>query len=211
MLCKVKSNCSKSWDCDFCEDYKEYTPIDKRIKSPRQVRVRAERKAARKTVKSSKKSKIGRSARIAGKRAERELEKLLISWGLNAKRVAMSGALKATGLVGGDDLYAGDLKLTINGKRYNIESKRHQAVEPYYKLPPIIIKDFCILLTQDQLYAHMLGSNIKLETIEDKRFKRIHSYFEQDDSDIVAMKINYRPWLFAIKLDNFHELKGVLK
>ena len=208
--CVVKENCQRSYDCDFCDDYNLYLPVDVRIKSPKQIQIKAAKKALKKEKKQSSRSKIGKSARLAGKRAERELEKLLTSWGLEVKRVALSGALKANSLIGGRDMYAGDLKLTISDKMYDIESKRHSNLGSYYNKDLCYIEDFCYIVSADYMWQHLAGCDLPFATIEDKKMKKLHDFFEQDNSHIVAMKMNYKPWLFAIREDIFNELKGVI-
>lgn len=158
----------------------------------------------------STRSRIGKSARLAGKRAERELEKLLLSWGLDVKRVAMSGALKESSLIGDRRMYQGDLKLIIGGKTYDIESKRHASIKPYYERDLQHIEGFCFLLSQENLYRHLCGEVTSFQTKPDKRLKKLHDFFDQDDSHIVAMKVNYKPWLFAVREDIWKELRGVI-
>jgi hypothetical protein len=160
---------------------------------------------------STNRSKIGKSARLAGKRAERELEKLLLSWGLEVSRVAMSGALKDTNLVGDKGLYKGDLKLMVGNKIYDIESKRHANIKAYYDRKNQHIENFCVIVDEIDFLRHMNLEELELYLQPDKRLKRLHGFFEQDDSDIVAMKVNYKPWLFAVKEDTWEELRGVLK
>lgn len=155
-------------------------------------------------------SRTGKSARLAGKRAERELEKLLLSWGLNVSRVAMSGALKESCLVGDKRMYQGDLKLTVGGKTYDIESKRHANLKPYYERDLQYIEGFCYLLSEENLYKYLCGEVASFLTKPDKRLKKLHNFFNQDDSHIVAMKVNYKPWLFAVREDVWEELKGVI-
>lgn len=46
--CEVSSNCMKSYDCDWCKDYNEYSPINRNILSPAQKQKKEKKKAERK-------------------------------------------------------------------------------------------------------------------------------------------------------------------
>ena len=58
--------------------------------------------------------------------------------------------------------------------------------------------DLYILITQ--------GKIGETTDTPDKRFKMLHGYFDQDDSDIVAMKMNNQEPIFAVKEKFVEEL-----
>ncbi|MDT8900900.1 hypothetical protein [Anaeroselena agilis] len=176
------------------------------------MRVKEERKQAKKEKKQTSASKRGRANRNAGKRAEKGLENLLTSWGYECRRVPLSGALKGLNLVGClDDKLSGDLRLTVGGKEFKIESKKRADLNTYYRMVeetgPFVIDGFCIVMGEQNFEFLLNGARLSPDTVlPDKRFKRLHDWFDQDGSDIVAMKSNHRQWLFAITLNKAKEL-----
>lgn len=203
--------------CWFCEDYGLYQPKDFSILSPRQEERKLQKQLEKKVKKQSTASKRGKSNRRNGRAAERELVKWLEKIGLEAKLVPMSGALKANnvlkalGIVNIEDQMKGDIKLVINGKQYTIESKRDVNTDSWYKKAEegiIYIKDFAYLMRQDLFVAMINGVDIKvINEVDDKGFKKAHGYFDQDDSDIVAISRPYCDRLFFIRKEVYDELR----
>jgi hypothetical protein len=211
MKCSVYENCLKNWNCDWCDNYNEYTPKIKKILSPRQEEERARRKNERHKRRNSDPSKRGKANRKAGKRAEKSLEALFKSWSIPCSRVPMSGALKGTQLVGvPDDIFSGDLRIIINDKPRRIESKSRSNFDKFYKMTEGGViryedsyflmpeKDFSILLSCGKLGEYQI--------IHKEPTKALHSFFNQDNSDIVALKMNYLPWIFAVKEEFITEM-----
>lgn len=211
--CEVKDNCLKRYDCDWCEDYSEYTPIDRRIKSPRQLRNAQKRKAERKVKKISDASKRGRANRRNGRKAERDVENLLKELGLDASRTPMSGALKTNHLIPQlKDHVSGDIRVQYKGHELVVECKRNIHSDRWYKLLDegvIHIKDFCYGFRKDLFEYLVNGVAIGAITeMEDSRFKMLHKYFDQDNSDIVVVT---RPWhepLFFLREETYKLFRG---
>ena len=121
MTCKVRENCQqhvyKREQCWACEDYQLYQPVDRRIKSPRQERVKDERRRKKIDKKYSEASKRGKKSKRKGYSGENEVERTLQKYGIDAKRVPLSGALKS-------EKYGADVELPDGGK---IEVKRFKS------------------------------------------------------------------------------------
>lgn len=211
--CEVRENCLKRYDCDWCEDYNEYTPIDRRIKSPRQFRNAQKRKEARKVKKISDASKRGRANRRNGRKAERDVENLLKDMGLDASRTPMSGALKTNHLIPQlKDHISGDIRIQYKGHELVVECKRNIRSDRWYKLLDegvIHIKGFCYGFRKD-LFEYLVNgvTEGEITEVEDTRFKLLHTYFNQDNSDIVVVT---RPWhepLFFLREETYSLFKG---
>jgi hypothetical protein len=211
--CIVFTNCLKRYDCDWCKEYEEYAPIDKSIKSPKQIEQGEIRKKERKIKKVGDASKRGRSNRRNGRKAEREVESMLKDMGLDASRTPMSGALKANGLLPFlKDKLSGDIRIHIDDNELIVECKRNIHSDAWYKLLDegvIHISGFCYGLRKE-LFEYLVNGVLPDECIEveDKRFKKLHSYFNQDDSNIVVVTRPYREPLFFIREDTFKLLRG---
>lgn len=209
--CEVKSNCKNIGWCEDCDNYDKYNPEKTKILSPRQIEARAKRKEEKKLCKSSDASKRGKANRRAGKRAEVSLEKMLQSWGFECSRVPLSGILKGCMLIGvPDDLLAGDLRIKINEKYRRIECKKRTNFNTFYRYVEhdvLHIKDFCYMMNELD-FKNLLMQEIIGDTTDtpDVKFKSLHGFFNQDDSDIVAMKSNNRPFIFAVKEKFVEEL-----
>lgn len=212
MKCVVEGNCAVvKTECWACEDYAMYRPKDKRILSPRQERNRLKRKVSKKEKKNSPASKRGRNNRLRGKAWERKLLKLLEAHGIPVRKVACSGALKATGgLIGAEnDIYAGDLVLEgKSGENYRIEVKSRTAL-PAYVTKYTGLKDYCMFLDEAEFIALCVHGVYEPSGVmkEDTRTQTLHDWFDQDDSAIVAMKVAHTPWRFAIKLEQVSKIK----
>lgn len=210
--CPVKKNCLKRYDCDWCKDYEEYQPVDRNIKSPRQLRVKEEKKKARKVKRISDASKRGRSNRRNGRRAEREVEDYLKKLGFDASRTPLSGALKATQLIPQlKDHVSGDIRIRYKDDELIVECKRNIHSNGWYKLLDegvIHIKGFCYGLRKD-LFEYLCNGLLtgKKVEVEDDKFKMLHKYFGQDNSDIVVVTRPYYDPLFFLK-ENTYKLLG---
>jgi hypothetical protein len=75
--CAVFANCRNHHACWHCEDYSNYLPIDKEVASPRQIRMREERRQAKREKKASDAGKRGSRSKRKGYRGEHEIETLL--------------------------------------------------------------------------------------------------------------------------------------
>ena len=147
--CEVSSNCMKSYDCDWCKDYNEYSPVNRNILSPAQKKKREKKKAERKIKKLSSASKRGKANRRNGRAAERQVEDLLNNLGLNAKRTPMSGALKAGNLIYGlQSKISGDIRIDYKGNNLIVECKRNIHADSWWKL----LDEGVIHITQDGLW-----------------------------------------------------------
>ena len=205
--------------CWCCDDYGLYQPKDYSILSPRQEENRIEKALQKKVKKQSSASKRGKSNRRNGRVAERELVKWLEKHGLEANLVPMSGALKSANIIkalANDEMVEkmrGDIKLTINGETYTVESKRNVNSDSWYKKAEkgvIHINTLAYLMREDLFMATVNGVDIPVsEVIEDKGFKKIHEYFEQDDSDIVVISRPYCHRLFFIKEKTYERIHRV--
>ena len=220
--CKVRKNCKTMKDqCWCCDDYGLYQPKDYSILSPRQEENRIEKALQKKVKKQSSASKRGKSNRRNGRVAERELVKWLEKRGLEANLVPMSGALKSANIIkalANDEMVEkmrGDIKLTINGETYTVESKRNVNSDSWYKKAEkgiVHINTLAYLMREDLFMATVNGVDLPVsEVIEDKGFKKIHEYFEQDDSDIVVISRPYCHRLFFVKekiYERIHRIKN---
>ena len=220
--CSVKGNCMKRYDCDWCRDYEEYSPIDVSIKSPRQLLNREKRKEARKVKRISDASKRGRANRRNGRKAERDVERYLKSLGIEASRTVASGALKTTNLLPffKDDVIstgeikeklAGDIHIKYKKHEFKVECKRNINSNGWYKLLDkgvVHIKGFCYGLRKDMFEYLINGVDIESSMeVEDKRFKLLHNYFDQDNSGMVVVTRPYHEPLFFLK-EEIYKLFG---
>jgi hypothetical protein len=197
--CNLRKNCRNLDNCPFCNNYNEYIAIDRKIKSPPQIEAKQQKQLERRLLKHTDKHKQGKRNKRVGKRAEKSLESLLNSWGYETKRVPLSGALKAQYAH-----LAGDLEMKYGESIYRIEVKHRSNLNTLYSATEnlsLTISGFCVIMNEENFKHFLNGLAQDSEEVSDTRFKRIHDWFEQDDSDIVAMKSNYKPWIFAIKLD----------
>lgn len=211
--CEVKTNCLHRYDCDWCKDYEEYSPIDITIKSPRQLLVKERKKKERKIKKVSNASKRGRANRRNGRKAEREIENILNDMGLEASRTPLSGALKSSGLLPFfKSKLSGDIRIKYKEKELIVECKRNIHSDAWYKLLDsgvVHIKGFCYGLRKD-LFEYLVNEiNVdKIIEVEDTRFKKLHSYFDQDNSQIVVVTKPYHEPLFFLTEDTYKLFRG---
>lgn len=165
----------------------------------------------------------GKKNRNSGRYAEKKLKALFGKWDIKIEPTISSGSLKqVTGKVKNQkylfsgDFYSSDI---IKGTRLKIECKKKQysVFKRYYELvneyDSVWIKGFCILINQDNfkdLINKALISNPYC--VEDKQFKGLHKFFDQDNADMVAMispnpdTNRYNDFIFAIKENLFKKL-----
>lgn len=212
--CEVFDNCLKRYDCDWCRDYEEYTPINLSIKSPRQLKSKEKKKKERKIKKISDAHKRGKSNRRNGRRAEREVENMLKDMGLNASRTPLSGALKTGHLIPQlKDHVSGDIRIQYKDKELIVECKRNIRSDSWYKLLEtgvVHIDGFCYGLRKE-VFEYLLNGLLEIEpeVLPDTKFKLLHKYFDQDDSDIVVVTRPYREPLFFLKEDTYKLFGGI--
>jgi hypothetical protein len=200
-----------------------YKPIKKSVLSPRQQEIKDRKKAAKKGQKNSEASKKGKQAKRTGKYAENGVVKLLESWGYKTKSTVMSGQLKTYAETFGKteetrQMFEGDKWVEIKDKWRMIESKKRtlDKFKSYYSRTEgdkgIIVGRSFVMLSQKAFHQLLLGMRLEYETIEDKRFKTIHDYFAQDNSDIVSLVSKegkfYKDYIFCLTYELLEELKG---
>lgn len=212
--CEVYENCLKRYDCDWCKDYEEYTPINRSIKSPRQVERSKKKKKERKVKKISDAHKRGKSNRRNGRRAEREVENLLKEMGLDASRTPLSGALKTGHLIPQlKDHVSGDIRIQYQNRELVVECKRNIHSDSWYKLLEsgvVHIEGFCYGLRKE-VFEYLLNGLLEVEpdVIPDNKYKLLHKYFDQDNSDIVVVTRPYHEPLFFLKEDVYKMFGGI--
>lgn len=217
--CEVSKNCKTFKDqCWMCDNYGLYSPKDKKILSPRQEENRLARKLEKKVKKQTSASKRGKSNRRNGRNAERELVAWFEKIGLTSNLVPMSGALKSANIIkalANDEMVEkmrGDIKVEINGVKYTVESKRNVNSDSWYKKAEdgiVHIKGFAYLMRQDLFHAFVNGVDVPVSSeVEDKGFKIIHTYFNQDNSDIVVISRPYCDRLFYLKEKTYENIRN---
>lgn len=202
----------------MCDNYGLYSPKDKKILSPRQEENRLARKLEKKVKKQTSASKRGKSNRRNGRNAERELVAWFEKIGLTSNLVPMSGALKSANIIkalANDEMVEkmrGDIKVEINGVKYTVESKRNVNSDSWYKKAEdgiVHIKGFAYLMRQDLFHAFVNGVDIPVSSeVKDKGFKIIHTYFNQDNSDIVVISRPYCDRLFYLKEKTYKNIRN---
>lgn len=114
-------------------------------------------------------------------------------------------------MVGQSDNYRGDLQL--DGK-VRIEVKTRVKLPKYIKDDGIgRIYEYCYLYTLPQFIALLTKGSLvdetRYKTITTKGCKGLINWFDQDDSDIVAMKETGRStWYFAVKENVIKKIGG---
>ena len=141
------------------------------------------------------KQRMGRNNKHRGYTSEKQLEKF--------ERVTMSGALKRLGvkeLRGDVNIKCGNCLIRVEVKsrvklpRYVTNLQKNPKTHEISKLPReervIKVKDLCYVLDQDQFLELMHIGTLprKGVTIGASRCGALEEWFNQDDSQIVAMK-----------------------
>ena len=172
--------------------------------------------------KSLKRRVQGKKNRSTGYYAEKKLLKLFTDWNIPISQTVASGRLKnVSNKVKQKYLFSGDFYCDnlVKGKRLKIENKKrvYSVFKRYYTLTEnqiYHIKNLCYLVSQDTLKHIIDGKEIvdKITDNEDKQFKMLHTFFEQDNADIVSMispsedSNRYMNFIFAIKENIFKRL-----
>lgn len=159
--------------------------------------------------------RMGRRNKHRGYSTEVQLVNFLKKWGVFAKRVAMSGALKNVGV----EQLRGDVHIEHEGKTIRVEVKSRKNLPRYVtnlykkdgevkKRPTnervIKVKGLCYILDQDQFLEYLhIGKLPKTGvTIDKSECTMLQEWFEQDDCQVVAMKeYNQRVWYFAVRTE----------
>lgn len=168
------------------------------------------------------KKKQGKTNRNTGRYAENKLLDLFKEWGISIEKTVASGQLKevASRLKNQKYLFSGDFYTSdlIKGIRLKIENKKRQYSDfrKYYLLSDLDIchiKGFCYLVSQKELKAILDKENKqKVIEIDDKQFKGLHNFFEQDNADIVtlispnAKGTRYLDFIFCFKENTYKKL-----
>ena len=159
--------------------------------------------------------RMGRRNKHRGYSTEVQLVNFLKKWGVFAKRIPMSGALKSVGV----EQLRGDVQIEHDGKTIRVEVKSRKNLPRYVtnlykrqgevKKKPSIdrvikVKGLCYILDQDQFleYLHH-GTLPKIGvTIDKSECNMLKEWFGQDDCQVVAMKeYNQRVWYFAVQTE----------
>jgi hypothetical protein len=195
--CLVKSNCNHRWECDFCEYYSDYQPEDKRILSPRQLD-----KKQKKSNKDPEAVKRGKRNKSTGYRSEKYMLDKYIKWGIKAEKQPGSGKFKGS--------LGSDIKVTLLGKeRLHEDKTRSNAGGKFKKVKDtaIMYEDFCVLM--NELDFEILVREGKLPNynlLPDKNTKGIHDFFNQDNADIVSIRLpKNRECIYAVRLGLWRE------
>ena len=158
--------------------------------------------------------RMGRQNKRRGYSTEVQLVNFLKKWGVFAKRVVMSGALKSVS----KDL-RGDVQIEYKNKNIRVEVKSRKSLPRYVtnlykrqgevkKKPTtdrvIKVKGLCYILDQDQFLEYLHQNSLPKTgiTIDKSECNMLNEWFEQDDCQVVAMKeYNQRVWYFAVKTE----------
>lgn len=164
----------------------------------------------------------GKKNRTTGYYAEKKLLKLFNDWNIPISQTVASGRLKnITNKVKQKYLFTGDFYTDnlIKGQRLKIENKKrtYNIFKRYYALTNnqiCHIDNFCYLINQDTLKRIIDNQELVEEiiNIDNKQCKMLHTFFEQDNADIVSMispsedSNRYMNFIFAIKENVFIKL-----
>lgn len=158
--------------------------------------------------------KQGKRNRNTGRYAEKLFQKWCDEHNLKATATVMSGKHKELANTVGTKkyLFSGDFHIeNLTKERLKVEVKKRQfdLVRKYYaatKFGDVVhIKGFCYVLSADNLIAITQGrTNFNEVQIEDTKHALLHSFFEQDNADIVAIisqgeNNRYLDFVFAIQ------------
>lgn len=180
-----------------------YSPVDPKIKSPRQIEKKAEKVAARTELKQSDKSKMGKRNKTAGRTDEVSLVKRLQKYGFDAERMPLSGSL------GGK--YDNDIHLHLTPTyTIKIENKRRKDLHKYYDLAQnnTEIITFCNIMNEESFIKLCRGEEINIkDSIPDKGNSELHKYFNQDACDIVTLHEVRKQWVFCVPDEIIEKIK----
>jgi len=209
--CEVQNNCLNKYDCDFCENYQLYKPINKKIKCKRQIEEKENKKRLKKEKRNTDLSRRGRANRRKGKLAEKDAKQFFESLGLKTEKVPLSGALKDSLTIGGHTItLSSDLRVEIGGEWLLVEVKRRNNINTFYKMvefPITHIEGFCYVMEEEIFRGLLNGLEYEVRTVADKKFKTLHTFFDQDKADIVVLKSPYKPHIICLR----EEVKNIVR
>ena len=166
----------------------------------------------------SKRRAIGKRNRNTGRYAEKKLFALFNDWNIPIDKTFASGSKKELAEEFGDK-FSGDFNIQgLIDQNIKIENKKKQykAFKRYYELVKfgiVHIKGFCYLIPQamfQDVILHQVRHSV-IE-IEEKQFKVLRSFFEQDNAEIVSMispspdSNRYLDFIFAVREDIYEKL-----
>lgn len=209
--CSFRANCKNRSECVWCKEYSEYHPIDKKIKTPKQIEAIYQKKVAKKEQKQTTASKRGRANRQMGRRAEKDRRAIWESHGIYVSNVPMSGALKSSIVVKDTVIrMSSDNWVTLNDKIYYEEVKRSAKLKMLYRLLSVHecvhVKDFCYIFRDDAWWRFLNKVEPEVFDLVDSKFKLLHKWFEQDKADIVSCVDAHLPWITCITEETYQEL-----
>ena len=151
------------------------------------------------------KQRMGRNSKHRGYTTEKQLERFLNENGIPSERVRMSGALKDIGV----DKLRGDVLIHCGKKNIRVEVKSRQKLPTYvvgmrHNKPWHVknIEHLCHILTQEE-FISLCKEGVLPEggiKISAARCVTLVKWFNQDESDIVAMKeYGKGEFYFAVK------------
>jgi len=180
-----------------------YSPIDKKIKSPRQIEKKAEKVATRTELKQSDKSKMGKRNKRCGNVDEKALVKRFAKYGLDAEKTPGSGVF------GGK--YSNDVHLHLPSTTIFIENKRRKSHTTLYKLSMgnTMIEGFALVLCENSFMELCKGKEPEyLKTVCDKGFETVKKWIKQDNAQVVSVHEVYKEFVFVVPIDS---IKIILK
>ena len=202
MTCVVKENCQHKWECDFCNEYSDYQPTDKSIKSPGHMDRLLDKKSKKKKLKDSEASKRGKRNRNTGRRSEGYMLNKYIKWNVPAEKQPGSGKYKGK--------WGSDLRVTLLGKERLHEDKTRIGIAGKFnkvKDHAILYEDFCIMMNEIDFELLVCTGKIpKYTVLPDKSNKGVHGFFDQDNCSIVSMRLpGNRECVYAVRLNLLKE------
>lgn len=168
--------------------------------------------------KTLKKRIIGKKNRATGKYAENKLFALFNDWNIPIDKTFASGSKKELAKEFGDK-FSGDFNIQgLLNHNIKIENKKKQysSFKRFYELTEkgiCHIHGFCYLIPQaifEEIILHKtMHSSID---VEDKQFKVLHNFFNQDNADIVSLispktgSNRYLDFIFCVTENLYEEL-----
>ena len=215
--CPLFRDCSNKDKCWYCVEQNMFSPIKNKSYYRKLKKEKWKKEHPDDNGEAHKIAvKRGKSNKRNGKIAERKIEYILNQIGLNAARTPLSGALKASGLLPLlKDHMSGDIRITLpDSTELVVECKRNMKADPMYKMveKPVKIEGFCVGMNLNDFQNWCWGYDVgKFTVIPDVRKKKLHIYFDQDNSDIVVVIKPYSDPIFFVQFKALKLLKGVVK
>lgn len=201
--CPVAANCCVPTHCPYCVEGSEYRPLDRGIPFPAHAERQAQATRERREWKESAAHKGGKRSALKGKRAEREIARLL-----GGRRVPLSGAL---------DGLPNDVVLP-NGWRCEVKVRR-RGLERFYR--GLAASD--VLLIEEEelprlavmglhaLQAVMAGAASHLEAVPFPRpggTATIRRWMAAENAAVLLFKADRKGWLAVIEADRMGVFAG---